>query len=177
MLVIVLFVALGAGCGGGGDAAVETSAPPASSLTLTSPAFDDGGPIPRPFTCDGDNVSPPLRWTGVPEGAVSLALVVDDPDAPRGTFTHWVVWGLPPSLGELPEGAIPGVAHQGRNGFGRDAYGGPCPPGHSTHHYRFELLALSAHLQLEPGASANDLRGAVEGEVLGRAVLTGTYSR
>lgn len=182
MLVIALFVTLvacgddGGGSGGGGQP-VETGTPPTSGLTLTSPAFDDGASIPRRYTCDGEGVSPPLRWTGVPDGTSALALIVEDPDAPRGTFTHWVVWGLDPAAGEIPEGSLPAGAGEGRNGFGGDGYGGPCPPRGSTHRYRFELLALPGEPDLAPGAGADDLRRAVEGDVLGQALLVATYGR
>ena len=191
----LVFCALGvlAGCGGDTGGGDTTSAPSesrrttatgattgsdadAASFTLTSAAFDDGQPIPELYTCDGEDVSPPLAWSGAPEGTVQLALVVDDPDAPGGTFTHWVVWGIDPAGGGAAEGEVPDGAIKGKNDFGKTAYGGPCPPS-GTHHYRFELLALSADPQLGAGASVTDLRAAVDETVLGGAVLTGTYER
>src|SRR5204862_8324511 len=107
-------------------------------MELSSEAFSDGDPIPSRYTCEGEDVSPPLTWSDVPEDAVTLALICDDPDAPSGTFAHWVGWGIDPGVGGLAEGEAP--PRQGRNGFGNIGYGGPCPPpGHGKHHYRFRL--------------------------------------
>ena len=145
-------------------------------LTLTSAAFEDGAPIPVRFTCEGADVSPPLGWTGLPAGTASLALLLDDPDAPGGAFTHWLAWGLEPAPGELGEGAAPPA--QGRNGFGGRGYGGPCPPrGDGPHRYVFRLYALDALLDLEPGAGKKAFQAALAGHVIGAAELTGTYER
>jgi Raf kinase inhibitor-like YbhB/YbcL family protein len=146
-----------------------------AGFELVSDAFAAGGEIPRRHTCEGEDLSPALRWTGAPEGTGSLALIVDDPDAPSGTFVHWVAWGIPPE-GAIEEGASPPA--EGRNGFGRVGYGGPCPPpGHGPHRYVFRLHALSSDPQLEPGAGSDDLTRAIDGRVLGTAELLGTYER
>jgi len=152
--------------------------------TLSSTAFKDGGRIPRKYTCDGEDVSPPLSWTTPPAKTAELALVCDDPDAPRGTFVHWVLYGLPATTTSLPE-AVPTTetlptlsgAKQGRNSAGRIGYMGPCPPSGPPHHYHFILYALDAKLELKPGATEKELRAAMEGHVLGQAELVGLYSR
>jgi Raf kinase inhibitor-like YbhB/YbcL family protein len=145
-------------------------------LALESSAFEHAQPIPSRYACDGDDVSPPLRWANVPEEARSLALLVDDPDAPRGVFTHWVAWGLDPGRGGLGEGeAAPG---EGRNDFGTVGYRGPCPPpGHGPHRYFFRLYALDRDLELDPGAGKPELEQIIEGHVLAAAELVGTYER
>jgi len=150
-------------------------------LKISSTAFDDGQMIPRRYTCDGDDTSPPLSWTGVPEDTGSLALICDDPDAPMGTFVHWVLYNLPADTGELPEGLSaederPDGSLQGRNDFGNVGYGGPCPPG-GTHRYRFKLYALDKSLDLKSGVQKADLLAAMEGHVLEEGRLVGKYSR
>jgi Raf kinase inhibitor-like YbhB/YbcL family protein len=147
-----------------------------AGFVLTSPSFDEGGAIPVRHSCDGADVSPALDWEGAPSGTVSLALIVDDPDA-RG-FTHWVVYDIPGgSSGSLREGLQANdVPPQGRNDFGRTGYGGPCPPG-GTHHYRFTLWALSSRLGLKGAPSAADVRAAVALRTLGQTILIGTYTR
>ncbi len=151
------------------------------AFALLSPAFEDGGTIPRTFTCDGEDVSPALTWRDPPAGVRSFALIMDDPDAPVGTWVHWVVYDLPPELRELPERVPPGErlpfggAH-GRNSWGRLAYGGPCPPG-GTHRYVFRLYALDSVLGLALGASKEDVLRAMQGRTLGEATLTGRYGR
>jgi Raf kinase inhibitor-like YbhB/YbcL family protein len=143
---------------------------------LTSPAFDDGEPIPRKYTCDGEDVSPALRWSSLPEDTRTLALIVHDPDAPSGDFTHWVAWNIDPAPGELGEG-VPAPA-EGTSGFGRPGYGGPCPPpGHGPHRYFYDLYALDSELDLEPGAAREQLENAIDGHVLEQAQLIGTYER
>lgn len=147
-----------------------------ADFTLTSTAFADRGRVPERHACEGDDVSPPLEWTGVPHEAASLALIVDDPDAPSGTFVHWLGWGIDPRAGKLAEGA--GVPVEGTNGFGAQGYRGPCPPpGHGVHRYFFRLHALDGDLDLSPGASRDDLEAALEGRVLATAELVGTYER
>jgi Raf kinase inhibitor-like YbhB/YbcL family protein len=144
---------------------------------LTSGAFPEGGPIPKRFTCDGEDESPELAWQGAPAGTETLALIVDDPDA-RG-FVHWVVFDITGSRsGGLARGvsASPDAAPQGTNDFGRVGWGGPCPPS-GTHHYRFRLLALDTTLGLNGAPSAADLLTAAEGHVVAEATLTGTYRR
>jgi len=144
-------------------------------MQLTSPAFENGGEIPARHTCDGDDVSPPLGIRDVPPGTESLALVMDDPDAPMGTWDHWLVWNIPPETTQVAEGAQPrGTA--GKNDFGKLRYGGPCPPS-GTHTYRFKLYALTIALNLPEGATKPELEKAMEGHVLGQAVLEGRYSR
>ena len=147
-----------------------------AGFEITSDAFEEGATIPRRHTCEGENRSPPLSWTGAPEGARSVALIVDDPDAPVGTFTHWLAWGIDPGAGGLGEGeAAPG---EGRNGFGNAGYAGPCPPpGHGPHRYFFRLHALDAELDLRPGADREELEQALEGHVLETAELMGVYER
>lgn len=148
------------------------------SISLRSSAFADGDTIPRVYTCDGDDVSPPLDWSGVPSGAVELAVVVEDPDAPGGTFVHWVLWGLDAGQGGLAEGRVPAGVRQGRNDFGRVGWGGPCPPkGSDPHRYVFTLLALSDSLTVKAGASANTVKRAARGDVLAEGRLTGRYGR
>src|SRR5262249_889889 len=137
------------------------------TMTVSSTSFADGGDIPRRHTCDGDDLPPPLNFSGVPEGTREIALLVEDPDAPSGTFVHWVAWGIDPSTDALAEGAAaPG---SGRNGFGRPGYGGPCPPKGPAHRYVFTAFALSQALELPSGASADDLRKAIHGSVLAEA--------
>jgi Raf kinase inhibitor-like YbhB/YbcL family protein len=147
-----------------------------SAFALTSSAFGEGEAIPRRFSCDGENVSPALSWTGVPSGAGALVLVVDDPDA-RG-FVHWIVLDLAAADGGLPEGVSPADAPlQGRNDFREVGWGGPCPPS-GTHHYRFTLTAVSAPLGLGGQPGGPEVAAALSAAtILGQAVLTGTYRR
>ncbi|KUO86773.1 MAG: phosphatidylethanolamine-binding protein [Thermoproteus sp. JCHS_4] len=152
-------------------------------MEISSPAFRRGEAIPRKYTCDGDDASPPLAISGVPPEAKALALLMEDPDAPIGVFTHWILYDVQPSLKELPE-AVPrrpevaGLGLQGVNDFGRVGYGGPCPPrGHGPHRYFFRLYALSAPLGLGPKASRGDFLKALQGKVLAQAEYMGTYKR
>jgi Raf kinase inhibitor-like YbhB/YbcL family protein len=154
------------------------------AFSLTSPAFTDGAAIPVKHTCDGADVSPLLGWSGAPKGTAAFALIADDPDAPAGTWVHWVVYNLPASTAQLSENiakteTLPslGGALQGRNDFGRPGYGGPCPPPGPAHRYFFKLYALDATLSLRPGARKQDLEGAMQGHVLAAAQLLGTYAR
>ena len=145
-------------------------------LEITSSAFDQGGQIPRRHTCDGENISPWLTFAGIPEGTRSLALIVDDPDAPVGTFDHWLAWGIDPGTGGLDEGEA--APQEGRNGFGVNGYSGPCPPpGHGPHRYFFRLHALDVELELQSGAGRGELERALEGHVLETAELVGRYQR
>lgn len=154
-----------------------------SPIAVSSPAFGDGDEIPQRFTCQGANVTPPLDFAGVPADAAELALLVEDPDAPGGTFTHWITWGIDPGQTRLSEGEVPAGAVQGRNDFGRQGYGGPCPPPGRPHRYVFTVFALSEPLgrsgSLVPdaGASAADLKRAMAGKVLASGQLTGRYGR
>lgn len=127
------------------------------------------------YTCDGEDVSPPLQWSGVPPEAARLALIVDDPDAPAGTWVHWVLFDMPADLRELPEGGEAGV--QGQTSFGQVGYGGPCPPGGSEHRYFFRLYALDQALGLPEGASRAEVDAAMEGHILAQAELMGLYGR
>ena len=156
------------------------------TLQLSSTAFKEGAPIPKQFTGDGADTSPPLQWAGIPEGSKSFALICDDPDAPRAEpWVHWVIYAIPTSAPGLAEGVpgdarlrFPAGAVQGKNDFGRSGYGGPAPPrGHGTHHYHFRLYALSKPLGLEPGATKKQVLAAMKGKVLEEACLTGIYSR
>lgn len=140
-------------------------------MELTSPAFAAGEPIPAAHTCDGADRPPPLAWSDVPAGTRALALIVDDPDAPRGTWLHWTIWNLPVEPHDLP-----GAAPQGMNDFGNVGWGGPCPPS-GTHRYFFRLFALDAPLDLPGGATRAELEGAMQDHVLAQAELMGTYRR
>jgi Raf kinase inhibitor-like YbhB/YbcL family protein len=145
------------------------------ALTVSSDAFEDGGEIPARYTCDGADVSPPLTISGVPADAAELALLCEDPDAPSGTFVHWVAWGIDPGNASLAEGAEPlGV---GTNGFRKTGYRGPCPPPGPAHRYIFTIYALSGELDMPATATADDLRAVVEGLVLDEGSLTGRYAR
>ncbi|EPR43960.1 YbhB YbcL family protein [Desulfovibrio sp. X2] len=148
------------------------------SLTITSPAFASGSPIPARFSCDGEDVSPALAWKGAPTGTVSLALLVDDPDAPVGDWVHWIVFNLPADSTGLPENAGPAgePGRDGKNSWGRQGWGGPCPPG-GRHRYFFKLFALDAVLDLPQGATKKQLLSAMQGHILARAELMGTYAR
>ena len=144
-------------------------------MTIVSPAFRDGGEIPKKYGCSGTSTSPPLSIAGVPATAKSLALVVTDPDAPGGTFTHWVVWNLPAATSSLPEGQTP-PGSEGQNDYGRSGYGPPCPPS-GSHHYVFDLYALDAMLNLAPSAKRADVENAVKGHLVAQARITGTYRK
>ncbi len=146
------------------------------SLELTSPAFQNGQTIPRQYTGDGRNVSPPLRWTDPPAGTQSFALICEDPDAPRGTFTHWVAFNLPAESRGLDEGVSPGGV-EGKNDFGKSGYGGPAPPRGKPHRYYFKLHALDQRLDLKANATREQLVAAMKGHVLAEADLMGTYGR
>lgn len=154
--------------------ALAGSAAGAGGLALRSPAFAPGGRIPVEHTCDGRDLSPPLRWTAPPAGTRSFALLMDDPDAPGRTFTHWLAWGIPARARSLPAGTRAPV--EGRNDAGRIGYIGPCPPA-GVHRYVFRLYALRAPLPLRRGASRAEFLAAVRGRALAVARLVGRYSR
>jgi Raf kinase inhibitor-like YbhB/YbcL family protein len=147
----------------------------ASSISVTSPAFQAGGDIPAKFTCNGTNVNPELQITGVPNEAKSLVLIVDDPDAPRGLFTHWIVWNIDPKTAQVAENSAPAAAVQGTSDFGKRNYGGPCPPS-GTHRYFFKIFALDTKLDLKPSARRAELEAARLGHVLAQGELMGRYS-
>jgi Raf kinase inhibitor-like YbhB/YbcL family protein len=145
-------------------------------FTLSSPEFADGAVIPARHTCDGEDISPRLTWSGAPEGTRSLALVMDDPDAPRGSFTHWVVYDLPTDLKELGEGSTQGT--RGRNSFGKTGYGGPCPPpGDAPHRYRFTLYALDVPTLALANGTREELDRKIDTHVLRTARLMARYQR
>ena len=153
-----------------------------NQMQLTSIAFTEGAAIPAKYTCDASNVSPPLKWSGVPPGAKSLALIVDDPDAPVGTWVHWVLYDLPATTSELAEDVpksqyIAGGAKQGLNDFRHLGYGGPCPPHGNPHRYFFKLYALASLLDLKPGLTKKDLESAMDKHVLAQGQMMGTYQR
>ncbi|HUS57956.1 MAG TPA: YbhB/YbcL family Raf kinase inhibitor-like protein [Planctomycetota bacterium] len=159
------------------DTGVKTA-----TLVVASPAFKEGELMPKEFTADGENVSPPLAWSNVPDDAKSIALVCEDPDAPRGTFVHWVIFNIDPKASGLPR-AVPtaamlqGGAQQGRNDFGKVGYGGPAPPAGPAHRYYFKVYALDAPLALESGAKKEDLLSEIEGHVLAEGQVMARYGR
>lgn len=179
--LISLFIFLAFGLSSCGATPTPMSAPQEGGQTmtfeLTSSAFGQGEAIPVKYTCDGEDISPPLGWSDPPEGTQSFALIADDPDAPVGTWIHWVLFNLPAETRELPEQAAPPSGSQnGINSWGRTGYGGPCPPG-GTHRYFFKLYALDTMLNSAAGASKEQLLQAMEGHILGQAEVMGTYSR
>lgn len=154
----------------------------AMKLDVTSPAFRNGQPIPKQYTADGKNLSPPLKWSQPPNGTKSLALICDDPDAPAGTWVHWVVFGIPAVITEIQEGAageksLANGAVQGTNSFHKIGWGGPSPPPGKPHRYFFKLYALDQALVLEPGAAARQVEQAISGHTLAEGQLMGTYQR
>ncbi len=166
--------------GGGADEPPEDT-----TMQLDAPDIDDGESIPTEYTCDGADVSPQLEVDGVPDDAAALAIVVDDPDAPAGVFTHWTLWNLPPATTEVPRGVPPEPepadlegARQGENDFGAVGYRGPCPPeGDGPHEYRFTLYALESELALEGGATVDEATDAIDDESTASTTLAATYER
>ncbi len=151
-------------------------------MYISSPAFDNSQPIPAKFSCQGVNVSPLLAWSGIPSRAKSLALITEDPDAPSGTFYHWVLYNMQPSLTGLPEkvpttAEVAGVGTQGNSSFGRTGYSGPCPPPGKAHRYYFTLYATDLDPTLPPGLNANSLQKQIQGHILAQAQWMGTYQR
>jgi len=152
------------------------------AFAISSTSFPNGGDIPKKFTCDGADVSPELSWSEPPSGTQAFALIADDPDAPAGTWTHWVLFNIPSSTTSLPEGIskvdeLPGGARQGRNDFHKIGYNGPCPPPGKPHRYFFKLSALKATLELKPGASKQEVEQAIQGSTLAKAEWIGKYQR
>ncbi len=143
------------------------------ALKISSPAFQHNGSIPVKYTCDGEDVNPPLNIEGIPEGTQSLVLIVDDPDAPMGTWDHWIVWNIEPKE-NVEENSVPGT--EGMNGFGKHSYGGPCPPS-GTHRYFFKVYALDTKLELGENSKKEDVEKAIEGHILAKGELIGLYSR
>lgn len=146
-------------------------------MELTCPAFLEHNPIPTKYTCDGENVNPPLLFTGVPQEAQSLALLLYDPDAPIGDWLHWIVWNIPGSTTQFSEGSTPVGAIEGQNDFKTTGYGDPCPPHGTLHHYLFELYALDTTLELPLDVTMSDIKMAMQGHVIDKTELAGTYER
>ena len=171
-----------ASCGGAEAGSAQAHDPSPAGFRIESPAFKEGATIPVRFTCKGENVSPQLAWTNPPAGTRSFVLIVEDPDAPAGVWTHWVVYNLPaqtramdetaPKQPRLPDGGLQGVTS-----FGGVGYGGPCPPPGNAHRYFFRLYALDTALNLLPGAAKQDVVAAMKGHVLGKAELMGRFKR
>lgn len=145
-------------------------------LKISSPVFENNGNIPVKYTCDGMDVSPPLLIENIPTDSKSLALIVDDPDAPMGTWVHWVLWNINPTTGEIKENTVPEGAKQGINDFRRHDYGGPCPPS-GTHRYFFKLYALDSLLELGPNSKKADLEKAMKGHIITQTQIVGLYKR
>lgn len=151
-------------------------------MDLTSSAFENNEMIPAKYTCDGDDVSPPLSWAAVPQGTQSLTLICDDPDAPAGTWSHWVLYNISPDRDGLEENVprderLSQIGMQGRNDFGNSGYGGPCPPRGSTHHYYFRLYALDTTLEAMEGATRKQVLNRIQDHVLAQTELIGLYAR
>jgi len=150
------------------------------AFQVSTSAFRNGDSLPKKFTCDGPDVSPPLSWTDPPAKTKSFAIIADDPDAPGGTWVHWLIYDLPADIRKLPEGLaknprLPNGALQGRNDFGKTGYNGPCPPRGSPHRYFFKLFALDSQAGLKSGASKAELERAMNGHVLAQSQLMGIY--
>lgn len=175
LLFLLGLAALAASCANG-------AAEKREGLQLRTTAFNNGGNIPRKYTCDGENVSPSLAWTTPPTGTESFALIADDPDAPAGTWVHWVVYDLPVSRRELPEAQpqterLPGGGRQGRNDFPQVGYGGPCPPPGKPHRYFFKLYALDTRLDLDTPPTKAQVDRAMKGHIQAEAEVMGRYGR
>ncbi len=145
-------------------------------MKITSSAFENNGFIPARYTCQGEDINPPLSWSDIPRGTESLALIVDDPDAPDGAFVHWLVWNIALDTQEIAENSVPEEAVEGANSGGQPSYMGPCPPS-GTHRYFFKIYALDTKLSLPAGEDKEILRETMEGHVLGRAQLIGRYQK
>ncbi len=178
LLSLCMFTSMSilAGAQGGAKGAVSVA------FTLRSPDFASGGEIPKQFTCSGEDRSPALEWTGAPAGTKSFALIADDPDAPAGTWVHWVIFNIPSTASGLHGGVekrdqLTDGARQGQNDFRKIGYNGPCPPPGKPHRYFFKLYALNAELTLSSGAGKADLESAMEGHILGKAEWMGTFRR
>ncbi|MDF1500214.1 MAG: YbhB/YbcL family Raf kinase inhibitor-like protein [Anaerolineales bacterium] len=191
--IVTAFVLLGVLSACGASGSTNDSGPDSSSargnsseegaheFVVESIAYKEGDEIPVRFTCEGEDLSPPIAWSGVPEDTTSFALVMEDPDAPIGTWVHWVVYNLPAETNDLPAGVgsgsgLPDGAFHGKNSWGDAVYGGPCPPG-GTHRYFIYVFALDTVLDLPAGASSDILRDTMKGHILGQAQLMGKFSR
>jgi Raf kinase inhibitor-like YbhB/YbcL family protein len=156
-------------------AVVASTAAGGARMTIKSPAFHQGGDIPAKFTCDGGGASPPLQISGIPSDAKSLVLIADDPDAPSGVFTHWLVWNIPPQTNSVTEGSAPKGVH-GTNDFGKSGFGAPCPPS-GAHRYYFKVFALDRELALPSGAKRSQLETAMKDHIIAQGELMGLYAR
>lgn len=175
-LGVAAMLALAAGCGGGDDSATTAAVEaPSGPFALASTAYGMADPIPRRFTCEGADVSPPLTWTAAPEGTTSFAVLMDDLDAPGGSFTHWTGWDIPGSASALGEGEA--APSQGTTDFGTTGYGGPCPPPGEEHRYVLTLFALDDDLGLVEGADRAEFLDALADRQIGRTTLVGTFTR
>lgn len=176
--MLLIFSAAFAGCGGNGNTGLGSPPAAPDKISVDSSAFDEGRLFPKQFTCDGDNLPPPLDWSGVPGDAASLALILTDPDAPGGTFVHWTMFGIDPGIDSLAPGELPEGASEGRNSFGDTGYGGPCPPeGDSPHRYEITLYALKRQLPLGKGAAPKQVLAAIEKAAIARGRLSAKYGR
>ncbi|OPY77963.1 MAG: putative kinase inhibitor [Syntrophorhabdus sp. PtaU1.Bin058] len=171
-LLVLFFICIFLFCSGGMPGEVIGM----GTLRITSPVFGDNGHIPRLYTCDGKDVNPALMIENVPGGAKSLALIVDDPDAPAGTWVHWVLWNIDPRLKEIKENSVPPKSVQGKNDFGKNNYGGPCPPS-GTHRYFFKFYALDTVLNLSPDSTKFRLEKEMKGHILAEGRIVGLYKR
>jgi len=149
--------------------------PPSNNFQLTSSAFEANGEIPKKYTCDGGDINPPLAFKNVPAKTKSLALTVSDPDAPEGTWSHWVLYNMPPNTGEIIENTNPGT--EGLSDFGKYTYGGPCPPDEKMHHYIFRAYALNAILNINEGPTIGEVEKALRGHIIAQTELIGTYQK
>lgn len=174
----LLVAAAACGGGSGGGAGIDVSE--VARMDVASSAFRPGEAIPVMHTCDGADVPPPLSWSGAPESARAFAVVVDDPDAPGGTWVHWLVWNIPPGAGEVAaaaSGGFAGDAAEGKNSWGSQGYRGPCPPSGKQHRYSFRVYALDGALDLAPGASMDEFEHAAQPHLVAAGEVTGTYRR
>jgi len=146
-----------------------------NDFQLTSTAFEANADIPKKYTCDGGDINPPLAFKNVPAKTKSLALTISDPDAPEGTWSHWVIYNIPPNTGEIIENTNPGT--EGLNDFGKYTYGGPCPPDERLHHYIFRLYALNTILNINEGPSLSEVEKALRGHIIAKTELIGTYQK
>ncbi len=181
VILEIILILLFCSCRKNDQAKVRSEGAKIMDINITSSAFEEGGLIPPKYTCDGADISPPLQWDAVPEGTKSIALISDDPDAPVGTWVHWVLYNLPPDAKELaentpPDENLPNGARQGITDFHRIGYGGPCPPS-GTHRYFFKIYALDTMLDLPSRAGKSDLVNAMEGHILAQGQLIGKYKR
>jgi Raf kinase inhibitor-like YbhB/YbcL family protein len=177
--LIILFLVLLSGCISSIKEEEETIM---KQISISSDAFENGSSIPVDYTCDEDDRSPPLSWQGLPEGTRSIALIVDDPDAPAGTWVHWVIYNIPADSTGLPaampkDSSLNDGSLQGKNDFGKIGYNGPCPPPGKPHRYFFKVYALDTMLELKNGVTKSQLESAMKGHILGQGSITGKYAR